>query len=49
MKDPEWVYYYAHNVIRDRWPEAEPTIMKDPEWAFWYAHQIMKDPKWAES
>ena len=21
---------YAKNVIKDRWPEAEPIIMKDP-------------------
>ena len=59
MKDPKWAYYYALNVIKDRWPEAEPYIMKDPAWAHAYALKvikgrwpeaepyIMKDPDWA--
>lgn len=23
---------YAHDIIKGRWPEAEPTIMKDPDY-----------------
>jgi hypothetical protein len=23
MKNPEWAYDYAQNIIEDRWPEAE--------------------------
>jgi len=25
-----WLYWYAENVIKGRWPEAEEYIMKDP-------------------
>lgn len=59
MKDPEWAYKYAYNVIDKRWPEAESIIMKDPGSAYKYAYfvikkrffeaepYIMKDPYWA--
>jgi len=30
MKNPEWAYKYALDVIKDRWPEAEKYIMKAP-------------------
>jgi hypothetical protein len=39
---PEWCYWYARNVLRGRWPEAEPAIAQNPEWAYWYAHNILR-------
>jgi len=54
-----WLYWYAENVIKGRWPEAEEYIMKNPYYAYYYAKNIikdrwleaeeyiMKDPKWA--
>ena len=36
MKDPSWIYWYARDVIKDRWLEAESIIMKNPRWANWY-------------
>jgi hypothetical protein len=56
---PETLYRYAYNVIKGRWPEAEPYIMKDYIWAYCYALDviggrwpeaepyIMKNPTWA--
>ena len=55
----ENLYWHAFEVIKDRWPEAEPTIMQDPGFAYCYAENviggrwpeaepiIMKDPEWA--
>jgi len=48
MKDPQYAYYYARDVLNRRWPEAEPYIMKDPEWAYWYARDVLKRP-WPEA
>jgi hypothetical protein len=33
---PYAAYWYARDVIKGRWPEAEPRIMTDPEWAYLY-------------
>src|SRR6266851_2864333 len=38
----EYAYYYAHNVIKGRWPEGEAVIIKDPGYAYWYAHCVIK-------
>ena len=58
-KVPYWLYWYAKNVIKGKWSEAEPFIMKSPEWAYRYVCDvrrtrwpqaepfIMQDPKWA--
>ena len=35
-RDPHWAYWYARNVIRGRWPEAEAVIVTDPHRAHWY-------------
>jgi len=55
---PYWAYWYAFNIIKGRWPEAEATIMTSPQWAFWYSYNVIKgrwpeaeetimsDPKW---
>ena len=42
-KDPRWAYWYALEVIKGRWPEAEEYIKKDPEIASYYAEHVMKD------
>jgi len=59
MKNPGTAYWYAREVIKGRWPEAEPLIMKDPGTAYNYANRvirarwpeaepyIMKNPEWA--
>ncbi len=59
LKNPERAYWYARNVIKGRWPEAEPVIMKESKWAYYYAKGvikgrwpqaepvIMKESKWA--
>lgn len=28
----EWAYWYASNIIKGRWAEAEPVIMQDEFW-----------------
>jgi hypothetical protein len=48
MKDPGWAYWYAREIIKGRWPEAEPYIMKDPQWALIYARDVIKD-RWPEA
>ena len=40
--NPKWAYWYARDVMKQRWPEAEPTIRTDPAWAYWYAMDVMK-------
>ena len=32
--------FYAHDVIKGPWPEAEPIIMRDPQWACYYARDV---------
>ena len=45
---PYDAYVYAKDVIRSRWPEAEPTILKDPECSILYATDVLKDA-WPEA
>ena len=47
MRSPRWAFFYARDVIRDRWPEAEPAIMRSPM-ASAYAREIIKD-RWPEA
>lgn len=59
MKDAMYAYWYAMDVMMDRWPEAESIIIKDARWAYYYAKGvinnrwleaepiIMKDRKWS--
>ena len=54
-----WAYWYAKNIIKDRWPEAEEIIKNDPKWSYYYARDVIKgrwldaeeyikkDPEWA--
>ena len=56
-QNPKLCFEYARDIIKGRWPEAEPAIMKDPKWAYYYAlnviggrwreaePEIMKDPE----
>ena len=36
------LYFYARDIVKGRWPEAEPYIMEDPEWAHWYACNVIR-------
>jgi len=42
MKDPKQAYWYAREIIKDRWLEAEEYIIKDSVWAHWYARDVIK-------
>jgi len=44
----EWMYWYAKNVIRGRWLEAEGIICQSAEWATWYAGYVIKG-RWLEA
>jgi hypothetical protein len=51
LKDEKIAAYlgwYACNVIKDRWPEAEPIIMQNAAWTYWYARYAIKD-RWPEA
>ena len=39
---PYWAYWYAHDVIKGRWLEAEPVIATYPTWAYMYACNVIK-------
>ena len=39
---PESAYKYAKDVLKGRFPEAEPFIAKDPEYAYLYAKDVLK-------
>ena len=41
-------YMYARDVIKGRWPEAEPYIMKDAMISFYYAKRVIKG-RWPEA
>ena len=43
-----WFHWYARNVIKDRWIEAEEYIKKNPRWAYYYAQDVIKD-RWIEA
>ncbi len=47
-KDPEVAYEYARDIIKGRWPEAEPTISSDPWAASMYATNVIKG-RWPEA
>lgn len=43
-KDPEYVYWYAINVLGKRFPAGEDVISKDNDYAFYYAQDVIKGP-----
>jgi hypothetical protein len=45
---PSLCYDYAKNVIKGRWPEAEPIIAQDPEYVPMYAKNMMNGKRWSE-
>ena len=47
-KDSYRLYLYARDIIKGRWPEAEPVIMTDPNLAYWYAKNIIEG-RWPEA
>ena len=42
------LYKYAHNILNDRWPEAEPRIMETPVHSYFYAKYVIKG-RWEEA
>jgi len=47
-KNPKNAYWYAEDIIKGRWPEAEPVIMTRMLWAYRYAEAIIKG-RWPEA
>jgi hypothetical protein len=45
---PQSVILYARDVIKGRWPEAEPIIMKNPYYSYSYANEVLKK-RWPEA
>ena len=45
---PKYALQYAENIIKGRWPEAEPYIMKVTESAYFYAKYVIKG-RWLEA
>ena len=48
IKSPRRAYEHAEDILKRRWPEAEPTIMKDPKPASYYAINVIKG-RWPEA
>jgi hypothetical protein len=46
--DTESLFAYAEDIVKGRWPEAEPIIIKDPEYAYLYARSVIKG-RWPEA
>jgi hypothetical protein len=40
------LYYYAHNIMHGRWPEAEARIATSPQYAYYYALGVIGG-RWA--
>lgn len=47
-KFPKLAFNYAHKIMKQRWPEAEPYIIKHPFWAYKYAVEVMRE-RWPEA
>ena len=47
-KATEWACWYAKNVLKAPWPEAEDIIKQDPKWAYNYAKDVLKT-RWPEA
>jgi len=47
-QDPKQIYFYAAEVKKGRWPEAEPILLTHPYWAYVYANNILKS-RWPEA
>jgi hypothetical protein len=42
IKDPQYAYQYARDVIKGRWKEAESIIIKDSFYAYRYAKDVIE-------
>jgi hypothetical protein len=42
IKDSYYAYFYAKNVIKGRWVEAENIISTSPPHIYWYAIDVIK-------
>lgn len=47
LRDPEWSYYYAQDIIKGPWEEGESIIINDCEFSYLYALNIIRGP-WFE-
>ncbi len=47
-QDTERAYWYARDVLKGPFPEAEPAIMQHSKFAVWYAQDVLKAP-WLEA
>jgi hypothetical protein len=43
-----FAFFYSKDIIRGRWPEAEPLILKNVYWSYWYAFYIIRG-RWPEA
>jgi hypothetical protein len=44
----QYAYYYANEVIKQRWYDAEPHLKTNPGFAYYYAKNVIKGP-WLEA
>jgi lambda repressor-like predicted transcriptional regulator len=44
VKDPEYSYMYARDLIKGPWVKGEDAILKNPEWSYKYAKNVIKGP-----
>lgn len=47
-KDASIAYEYARDIIKGRWPQAEPFIAKSPSNAYFYVVSVLKH-RWPEA
>ena len=47
-KTIDYLHWYARNVIKDRWKEAEPVISTNPWLAYSYSRDVIKG-RWEEA
>ena len=43
-----WLVWYSRDVIKGRWPEADPIIIREPYLAYHYAKDVIKG-RWPEA
>ncbi len=41
IKDPKHAYWYARNILKNKWKEAEEYIKNHPYWAYRYAKDVI--------
>ena len=47
-KTIDYLHWYARDIIKGRWKEAEPVISTDPRSAYLYARDVIKG-RWKEA